>query len=276
MATFRRKTYRKSYRKRRTLPYKKRSYRRRGVSASAVKAIVKKAISRNVENKTVQYFSSGTNIRNSAATDYFSTIIPCTPYGSVLDIPQGTGQGNRIGNRIKIKNLVFKGVIYPNQYQATNNTIPQPVQVVLWFFYRRSQPSIIPSDLFGFFQEGNVTRNFQNDLTDVNGTVNNDSYRLLTKRVFKIGYADYETSTAGLQPASMSFANNDFKLNRTFKINLTKYAIKMPKFTDSSQTPTSRGIFCIPQVIAASGGKLPGTQLLANMSYELSLSYEDA
>lgn len=275
MATFRRSRYRKVYRKRSSAPYKKRSYRRR-YKAGSLKRMVKKLIAANVENKTDQFFSQNSNIYVATSGSFVSSIIPVSPYTGFLELVQGVGQGDRIGNSIKIKNLTMKGTISPTEYNATTNIIPQPIQVILWFFYKREQPTVVPTNMAAFFQDGNAARNFNNDLTDVWSTVNNDLYRLLTKRVFKIGYQDYQTSTAGIQANSMSFANNDFKLNKNFKINLTKYAIKHVRYSDTNGFPRSRGLFCLPQVVAASGGSLPSSQILARMSYQLDISYEDA
>lgn len=275
MATFRR-NYRKTYRKRRSAPYKKRMYRKSGVKVSTVKSIVKKAIAANVENKTDQFFSPTSNIYVSTSGSFVSSIIPCSPYTGYLSILQSGAQGGRIGNRIKIKNLAIKGTIFPTQYNGTTNLIPQPVQVILWFFYKRDNPRTIPTTMTGFLQDGDTARDLDNNLTDVWSRVNGDVYRLLTKRVFKLGYSNYTTSSAGVQAGSNSFTNNDFKLNCNFKVNLTKYAVKNVKFNDSTTQPFTRGIYCLPQVVAASGGQLPSSQIMAQMAYELSISYEDA
>lgn len=276
MATFRRSRYRKVYRKRSSAPYKKRSYRKRSYKPGSLKRMVKKIVASNIENKTDQFFSPNSNIYVSTSSSFVSSIIPCSPYGGILDIQQGTGQGQRVGNQIKIKNLTLKGTISPAEYNATTNIVPQPIQVILWFFYSRDTPDLKPTSLPGWFQDGDSARNFQNDLTDVWSTVNSDLYRLLTKRVFKIGYSNYQTATGGIVPNSMSFTNNDFKLNKNFKINLTKYAIKKVRYYDTQGVPRSRGVFCLPQVVAASGGNIPSSQILARMSYQLDIQYEDA
>lgn len=253
----------------------KKKYRTRSskVVVSQVKRIIKKEISRQAENKTKQYFSNGSNVLPSAATTFLNSIIPVTPYAGFLEIPQGLGQGDRIGNRIMIKNLTMKGTIWPLPYDILYNPNPVPLQVVLWFFINRNTPGSTPTSMNGFLQDGSSSRNLQNQLSDVMARVNGDRYRLLTKRVFKIGYAN--NAGTGNQPAYQTFANNDFKLNQNFKINLTKYVVKNVRYIDGSNTPSTRGLWVIAQALNADGSSMANNIIPARMSYELNIQYED-
>ena len=242
-------------------------------SVSQVKRIVKRTIAAHAENKTVQFFSTGANVLNSSNSGFVSSILPLSPYQGSLTIPQGVGQGERIGNRVRIKNLTFKGTLYPKPHNATTNPNPVPVQVVFWIFYKRSEPNVLPSNVTGWFQAGNGVRNFENQLSDIMSKVNTDEYRLLKKRVFKVGNSGY--SGTGTQPTFQQMWNNDFKLNVNFKINLTKYAIKNVRYNDSSNIPRSRGIFLLAQALDASGNSMANNTITTTMSYELSCTYED-
>lgn len=273
MAPFRK--YTKRVVKRFVNTKRKYSGRRRMMNRmSLMRRIAKKVVSREAENKQVNFYSTGSNILpSSAGASVISSQIPLSPYTGGLQIDQGVGQGERIGNRVRIKSLNFKGTIFPLPYNATTNPNPVPLQIVFWIFYRRSEPSIIPTSISGFLQEGDSFRSLQNNLSDAISRVNNDEFRLLTRRVFKIGYAAYEGT--GIQPAFQAFHNNDFKLNQNFSINLTKYAYKNVRYNDSSAIPRSRGIFLLAQAIAADGSALPNNTIPARMTYELNCSYED-
>lgn len=254
----------------------RRGYRRsRPLSAKAVRKIVKQVVSREAETKMVQYFTTGRDILPSSASGFIDTITPVSPYTGQLEIAQGVGQGERIGNRVKIKSLNIKGTIFPLPYNASTNPTPVPVQVVLWFFYSRQTPSTTPGGLTGgFLQEGDSTRNLQNNLSDLVSRVNNDAYRLLARRVFKIGYGAY--GGTGTQAAFQGFVNNDFKLNRNFSIPLTRHAVKTVIYNDaSSNTPRSRGIFMMAQAIAADGSSLANNIIPAAMTYQMECTYED-
>jgi len=243
-------------------------------TVSQVKRIVKKVISRQAENKTIQWFTTGIDIWNINNANFLPSIFPVSPYLGFLNVEQGVGQGERVGNRIRIKRIWIKGTIYPQPYNSTINPNPQPVQVILWFFCSRSSPNLLPNTMSGFLQDGDSARNLQGDLTDVISLVNNDQFRLFHKRVFKIGYAAYEGT--GIQPAQQAFHNNDFKLNRTFKVNLKKHVVKNVVYNDTgTNVPRTRGLFCVAQAVNADGSIMANNITPAQMSFQLSMEYED-
>lgn len=253
----------------------RRGYRRsRPLTAKAVARIAKQVVSRQAETKMVQYFSTGLDVLPSSSTGFNASIQPVSPYTGFLQIDQGVGQGERVGNRLKLKSLSMKGTIWPMPYNASTNPNPTPVQIVLWFFCLRQNNTTIPASVPGFLQEGDSSRNLQNNLSDLVSRVNTDQYRLFARRVFKIGYAAY--GGTGTQAAFQAFVNNDFKLNANFRVNLTRHAIKTVIYNDaSSTTPRTRGIFCVAQAIAADGSAMANNIIPARMSYQLECTYED-
>lgn len=270
MVYVRKKTYRKTYRRRPT--YRKKTYGKR--KSSYIRRLVKKTVSRMAETKQVQFFTTGVNIYNSDNANFALQTFPCTPYDGFLNVLQGVGQGQRIGNKIRIKNIRFKGTIWPNPYNATSNPNPVPVQIVFWFFCNRSFPNSNPQSVTGFLQDGDSQRNLENNLSDLMSKVNTDQYRLLGKRIFKIGYAAYEGT--GIQPNFQAFHNNDFKLNKKFNIDITKMCYKNLRFNDDlTNIPRNRGVFCLAQAIAADGSSLPANVLPASMAFELTCKYQD-
>lgn len=249
-------------------------YKPRKISVYAIRKIAKQAISRDIETKTKQYSSNSYNVYPSNSTSFGTSIFPCTPYTSYLQIDQGTGQGDRIGNKIKLKNLSIKGTLWALPYDVVFNPIPQPVQVIIRFFYNRGSTILTPSSLTGFLQNGNSSQNLNNDLTDFVTPVNNEQYKVFCVRKFKIGFANNEGT--GSYPVGQYFANNDFKLNANFKVNLTKYAVKNVMYADGAGQPRVRGIFCSMQVVAASGGNLPSNYIGVKAAWTLDCDYQDA
>ena len=268
--------YRRRRRGNRRYKRARRGYRRsRPLTAKAVARIAKQVVSRQAETKMVQYFSTGLDILPSSATGFPVSIQPVSPYTGFLEIAQGVGQGQRVGNRIKLKSLTMKGTIWPLPYNASSNPNPVPTQVVLWFFVQRTSMTTTPANLTQFLQEGDTSRGLQNNLSDLVSTVNKDVYRLFARRVFKVGYAGY--GGTGTQPAFQAFANNDFKLNHNFRVNLTRHAIKTVIYSDAtSNIPRTRGIWCVAQAIAADGSAMANNIVPCKMSYELSCTYEDS
>lgn len=237
---------------------------------------IKRAIAKNVENKQVTYLGTGMDIMASNNSSFDLNIIPCYPSAGFLVIPQGTGQGNRIGNRIKIKNLSIKGVVFPLQYNAVTNPTPAPVHIKFWFFYDKEEPQTVPTPVASgdFFQSGSTTIGFQNELFDHYMPVNLDRYRLLTTRIMKIGYASY-TGTGAL-PQQGNLANNDYSLNCSLLVNLTKHCVKNCVFRDTASTPTTRGIYMMAQAVYANGAPIAVGTVPARLEYIMQCDYEDA
>jgi len=271
---FRRKTYKKRATKKRT--YKRKSYAKK----TSMKKMVKREIARNIENKTFQVFNDSHDILPSNSGGFDSQIIPVTPFGGAyLTITQGTGQGQRIGNRIKIKKLKFKAIIYPVGYNATTNPTPAPCQIKLWFFYDKEETQSIPTPQGSadFLQYGNTSLGFGNRLFDHLAPENTDRYRVLCTRTVKIGYAEYGgTGATGSLPLQGNQTNNDFKLNATVSVDLTKYCVKNVVFRDTSATPSTRGIFMMAQPVYANGNAIAAATIPARMNWLQEIDYEDA
>lgn len=270
--TLRRKTTRR-YGKRRTT-HRKKSGRKNG----PIKRMIKRIIARDVENKTVQQIVNTRALSVPADAIGFDTfnVISLGPAAVSLPITQGTGQGNRVGNTIKTKKLSLKGVIYPLPYNLTTNAIMRPLQVRMWIFYDRANPTEFPAPAVGanFFQNGSSSVGPAGDLTDMYRPVNTDRYRVLEQRTFKLGYANYGGTVPG--PDAQFFANNDFSLNQIFSFSLAKHYPKLVKFNDNNADPTTRHLYLLVEVVPAVGGSFVSATQPANIQWIQDYVYEDA
>jgi len=265
---------RRTYKKKSTYRKKKNGARRRAPKQS-VRKLVKREIARAVENKTIQEYDLGFDILpSSAGTAFVSSIHPIGP-SPALAITQGVGQAQRIGNRIKLKKLMFKGTIHANPYNLTTNTYPQPQVVKMWLFYDKTFPTSYPDPSLDFFQFGNTVSGFQNDLTDCWAPVNKDRYRVLYTKQWKIGFSAWTPATGTLANYG-GLNNNDFHFNGNFKINCLKYIPKTVVYRDNNSDPTSRHLFAMFQTINASGTQLQATERPTRMSFVVDCQYEDA
>lgn len=267
-------TFRKKTKSAAKPAYKRKSYTRKKPTVTTVKKIVKKAIANNVENKTTQYYNTGADIYPSSNASFLGSILPVSPYASYLGITQGTNQQSRVGNRIKIRNCWIQGTIHAKPYNATTNPTPAPLHVIMWVLYDKTAPTSIPGPTTDFLQLGSSTSALQNDLMDQWAPVNTDKYRVLTKRIFKIGYA--ENTGTGSVVGQAYLANNDFKFSQNFKIYLTKYLVKNVRYNDNNATPTTRGLFLMTTVVQANGTNYNTSVVPAEMQYVMNLDYEDA
>jgi len=260
-----------AYRRRRTFK------RRNGRKRQPLKKLIRREISRACEKKSRQHFAMDATIYSSAdAGPLDASIIPVAPTNGYLDIQQGTGAASRIGNRITTKRLMFKGTIVPNVYDTIFNPIVGPMQVKMWLFYNKIDPTNLPTPAVDadFYQNNNSEAGFTNDLIDLWKPVNTDLYRVLASRTFKLGSAIPTTSSD--TTASYVGSNNDFKYNCNFNINLTKMIPKITRYNDNNIDPTTRGLYCLFVAYRANGGAFTASARPARVSYMLDYTYEDA
>jgi len=280
---FRRKTY-----KRRAAP-KRRTYKKKAASKPTIKRMIKREIDRATEDKYVDVLNKGRTLVSPLNTSYFddNNIIKLTPsnsdgsFGS-LRVVQGLGAGQRIGNVIKIKKLTFKGTLIPLGYQSLTNPIVKPLQVKMFLFYRRSIPTVKPgvqayADFFAFNGESQI---IGADLVSMWAQPNEQAYRVLATKMFKVGRASNDQYGSGIT-GPVNLRNNDFKLNANFNMDITNLVPKIVKYHADSVGPStgdvlSRGLYAMFVPVAADGTELDASSMPLELSYALRMVYEDA
>lgn len=236
--------------------YKKKRVMRRKVSTKpslAIRRYVKRELSRQIENKThqasYQMECHNSNTAGSMSNE-FHGLIPITPYtatgapvGTTIAITQGTGQASRIGNVIRVKRATLRGVMFPNDLNASTNPMPKAYEVCMWIFKLKDRAfgdeltyanSVINTE---FLQDNNATAGITGELINLVQPVNKDLIHLYYKRVFKLAYA------AGTNTGNLG--NNDFKYNQKFSINVSKYVPKVIKYNDNTDMPSISHTYCL-------------------------------
>lgn len=258
-------------RKKRVL--KKRVYKKKSVSL-AVKKYVKRSIHANVENKRalVQASFAVGSVNNSSSM----YARPLQPYGGFLTINQGTGAGDRIGNKCRTLKAMFRYTLYPLPYDAVSNPIPIPQEVMIIFGFVKNTPTTVPSGALVnlIYQNGNTTSAPQGDLGDLIQPFNTDVWAIKKVIRHKIGTSVNEGS--GSQLSRAYYANNDFKYNAVRSINLTSIYPKHLLFNDSTATLQNAGLYCMIQAINANGSTSASATTSIFFDYTLDLTYEDA
>lgn len=250
--------------------------RRAAPKKKSMVKMIKREISKAAENKTFQVFNDNYLIYPSNAPGFDANIIPVSPSsGAYLNISQGIGQGQRVGNRIKLKKLAIKGIVTPTAYNATSNLTPAPCYVKLTFFYDKEDGQAVPTPQTNgdYLQFGNASVPLGNRLFDHMSPVNADRYRVLTTRILKVGYSSY--AGTGAVATQGNFANNDFKMSAMFSVNLLPHAVKEVVYRDTANNPTSRGIYMMAQPVYANGTGMAETQIPCKMTYAITVEYED-
>lgn len=272
-------------RKPRAYRSKRRIYRK-SKSTKGMVRLIKKVMSRNIENKMRQNGGIAQISPTTGAGFQTNDIIPLTPYYEAglsiaqnLDITQGTGVSNRCGNSIKTKSGYFRAVLYPAPYNATLNPNPRPVLVTQWIFKLKSgvtdsTGSVLSVLINNWFKDQNSQIGLQNSLSDMVLKCNPDYINLLSRKVYKLGYA--ADAGTGAVPANQSYANNDYKHNHIIRMPMTKYLRKNIRYSDNNAQPLTATTWTVFTVAYADGSNMPSTHVPAYINWEYDYQFEDA
>lgn len=260
----------------------------KGVVGKAVKKAVKagftkqvKAIlERQLEKKSIGAPAANppTAIAIGSAGSNSQAQIYLTPNASTLVIPQGTGAASRIGDRVQVKKVMFRGSLTAGSYDATNNTLPSPMYVKMYFVTYKPSPTSNnnPTSTADFYRSGASTYAMNGAAADPFRVVNPESYTLHGTRLFKIGQAAF-VGTPGGDVATGYGANNDFSYSAPFAIDVTKWVPKHIVWNDTTALPTSRALYVIIEATEAAGPTGSASNATAvTMYYDIAFDYVDA
>jgi len=265
---------------RRRPPVKKRKAPAKLRVGQAVKAYVKRAIKTSTElkhavpmsfnNQNIQAFGISPNGPNQCTSEEITR---------VLQIPQGSDNGQRIGDKIRVKSLTIKGYVNLNSALANEPDYNKNPMYVKMFVGRRVDTIADPNTYVSgggtafnnLFQNGPTATGPLNYPSDMYRYVNKDVYRIYTTRFFKIGM-----SAPSNNPADSNQWNNDFKFSKQFTISLNKH-IDVVKYFDGGINPTNVGIYVWFVCCWANGSPVTTlTKLPLEWHYDVNCTYYDA
>lgn len=236
-----------------------------------VKSLIKKALSRAEETKVACWTNELTYTSSTGNTLVQFPIAPTSTANYGL-IAQGTGAGDRIGNKIRVKKAIFKGVVYPYPYDATNNTAPRPHDVRMIIAKNKYQPQVAPP-LTSQYETGDSYNAAIGQLQDIVQTLNRDTWKVYDDRVYKIGNASDNGTGAAI--TQQYYNNNDYKLNQMFSIDITHMLPSTIEWNTTVGLPVSPGLFCT-MVPAACDGTNYGPNDMGVIWYSVEIRYVDA
>lgn len=245
------------------------------LAQTAVAKTVRKVLQQQAEKKMAEFTQEEKLLYayNASAGAWAASIMPVTPYGGSLSIAQGTGDSARVGNRIRISKLRFKGMIVPLPYNATTNAGPEPQYVKMWLFYDKENPTTIPSPGSDFLQLNGTSGALTGTVSDVFSRVNTDRWVVKHEQVFKLGYAAY--GGTGTSASYQAFANNDFSLACEFDIDILPMIPKHYIYDDNTTSPETRGLFCAFEVVNLNGNTNAAASVKAQVHFQQLLEYTD-
>lgn len=256
---------------------KKRTFRKKTVAkkpkvSAPVRQYVKRAIHKEIENKISFYTQQNLSIAayNTTPNMNVATMIP------YVNITQGTGQQNRIGNMIRTRKCMFSYALAVLPYNAASNPIPVPQDVLIFFGKIKGDPVTTPGSgqFANLWQEGSGSRAPYNNHCDNLQLVNADLFKVYKILRHKIGYGTYTGTSA--QGAPQYYSNNDYKFSVTRKLDLTRYLPKTVKFNDTASAPTNDNLFMWVMCNPADGSTASVGTYPVKLTWQLNYVFEDA
>jgi len=258
------KSTRKFSRKGSRKSYRKKTVRR----TSSLTKRVKKEISKLAEVKRASYSSS------QFITGYgYGTVQQNLGFVSGgLTINQGTGQGDRIGNKIRIKSIVLHYSMCASAYSVANPN-PEPWEVRMVFGKNRSLPQTAPP-ILNFFQQGDTSVAPTGQLQDIIKPINVDTQLVYKEKFHKLGYSRMDGSGNAGGVASQYYSNNDYKLNAKGKVDLTKMFPTTVMWNDTSVQPVTDSVY-VSYICATGTGTTNGSSQPLGMNFTVEVQYTD-
>ena len=153
------------------------------------------------------------------------------------NISQGVGQGDRVGDQIQVKKLLFKGYIYSLQTGIAPNLLGGfPTNVTMYIGRLKSTLTAPNPSAFGqLFQAGDTTFSPTDDNRSSLYDINKDVWTVFYRRTFKIG--------GSTQTSANAVSNNDYSALRRFSINCSKWIPKKLHYNDNVITSQNAGLY---------------------------------
>lgn len=245
IGTKKRYNYRHKLKSRSKMYKKKQEYK---IVPLSVKKYVKSIISKDKEIKMAGPYRVSNNVigtLNSSTPGDISWFFTQILY-PLQTIAQGVEVDERIGNEIIMKSARVRGVISLVSSGTTTGWNDQGIATIM-VFYRHDYSSPTTA-LIDLYQSGNVTRSPTGRITDMLEDYNEDVYKVIYSKQFKMG-----TST--------SYNNNDYKLTQMFEFDLVDLGFKdyKVKYDDAVAAPTDAKLNYL--YLAAVWSNADGTQV---------------
>jgi len=221
----------------------KKAVARRGPRATFTQR-VNQIISSNVENKytdTLTYNDAVSRSTRAASVEtytFFTWAAGADATGSRLfNLNNNSTQNGRVGNTIKIKRWVMKGLIEPVVSNTTTmgNSFVGYVDVYFGKMLKNIAP---PASTLALLYQNGITATTPTCVApDMLNPLNKDAYKVYYHRRFKMGAASDPDTYSGTPATAVQHpGNNDFKVSQTFGFDICKYILKNKhlKFPDNT------------------------------------------
>lgn len=209
---------------------------------------VLKVLHRTAENKSYNNYASNQTII-TAVNNIPANINLCPP------ITQGTGQNNRIGNKVNIVKAFINGYVNLLPYNATNNPTVGPLYVKMWLFSVKDMKNstTLSSTQIGtnFFEVGSSSAGFQGNVLDMCFQPNSQLVTVYSTKTVLLSSGATQGATYYNSAGASCGAEGRF--SAPFYFDYTKH-MKSLKYDDTTPIqPTNRNMWLAFQAVYADG-----------------------
>lgn len=245
---------------------------RKAVSRKALRRQIDFQIRRQAETKE-QKITAERNLIWSPSTGSFDTRNIFSSSDILNVISQGTGQGDRIGNRVTLVKFDFSFLIWARPTNASGVNLP--LDVCMYVFSDKLNPTSqtatnIRNAISGgvppyFYEAGNATTGANMTITDQLLRVNGDRFMLHKKKIFKLATSQV-----------VNWSNNDYKASRRFKVNIAKYMPKNVVWNDAGALASRQiWIMFLPVIANDDTSTVLQNSDLCGIGYDYQVKWKD-
>lgn len=248
----------------------RKSYRKRTKAVpKAIKAYVKKEISRDLEDKFIisRYVNSSINC---------SVGVTPTAISLLPSLANGSSRHTRVGNVVKLKNGFVNGRVNLLPYNASSNAIPAPIAVKIWLLssvqYNEIGAFSGTSAATAFFKSDTSPAGLSGNVLDLTQSIEDENFRVYGSKTIILGVASPTTNF----PSTNVDAYTTNEYSAPFYFNWSKH-FKTLKYNDtaSSSIPTNRNLWLVFQAVTLNGAT-PSLTTPAEFHCTIENHYEDA
>lgn len=226
--------------------------------SQAVKSYVNRVVSRNIETKINDVEQVGKSIYGVISSNEVYSLLP--------SLSMGTGEGNRIGNRVNCKSLTLRMSLYC--YNQATTTPPIYFDIYIFKSKNKQVGAGFPtsSDMAMFLEDGNSSKQYVGTALDGMRYLNDEMFSLVKHKRISL-YNPYSTgisATASINP------------HRYIKFNLGKVVKNSWMFNDTTNTIENDNLYICVGATIASGATLPVGTTFGDFSYLIQCKYKDA
>lgn len=258
---------------------KRKRISRKSKPKKELKMTIQRQIDKNLEVKTWQ-----AHRWNTAATDFGNSanfpntnVFPVAP-SSGFPLSIGDTTDNRIGNRIRVKSARLRLRLMPHEYDnsgAVQNLLPKPMNIRLIIAHSKATPTaLVVSSTFFRLGSGTVTP--ADAMQDTILEVNKDIYVVSFDRTVKLGNSAVDIPASASYDNNQDYQANDYNLNQSLDIDITRMLPKVLEFNNTTTVPTSFMPNLIMLASPADGTALAADEYPFKYYVQVTVNYTDA